>query len=199
MVAAVIAVIAGVRAGICMIAAAEVDALVWPAIQASMRRRVRAVRLGRPHHREAEPVGLLGQRQMVGGRGPRGLVAEAESEFASYVRVGVPGSPQRTGTRPPPSAEADTRRGSGRRLHACCGTMHEMDYEYAPLRLPPNVDRMTAAVQLTIAAEYAGWELARVQTLPRWHPPGAAAPQPERASAARSLVLDLLASRRQRV
>jgi hypothetical protein len=40
-----------------------------------------------------------------------------------------------------------------------------MDYEYAPLRLPPHVDRMTAAVQLTIAAEYAGWELARVRLL----------------------------------
>jgi hypothetical protein len=38
-----------------------------------------------------------------------------------------------------------------------------MDYEYAPLRLPPNVDRMTAAVQLSIAAEYEGWELARVR------------------------------------
>jgi hypothetical protein len=38
-----------------------------------------------------------------------------------------------------------------------------MDYEYAPLRLPPNVDRMTAAVQLAIAAEYDGWELARVR------------------------------------
>jgi hypothetical protein len=38
-----------------------------------------------------------------------------------------------------------------------------MDYEYAPLRLPPHVDRMTATVQLTIAAEYSGWELARVQ------------------------------------
>jgi hypothetical protein len=38
-----------------------------------------------------------------------------------------------------------------------------MDYEYAPLRLPPNVDRVTAAVQLTIAAEYEGWELARVR------------------------------------
>ncbi len=38
-----------------------------------------------------------------------------------------------------------------------------MDYEYAPLRLPPNVDRMTAAVQLAIAAEYSGWELARVK------------------------------------
>jgi len=38
-----------------------------------------------------------------------------------------------------------------------------MDYEYAPLRLPPNVDRMTAAVQLQIQAEYGGWELARVK------------------------------------
>lgn len=38
-----------------------------------------------------------------------------------------------------------------------------MDYEYAPLRLPSNVDRLTATAQLTIQAEYAGWELARVQ------------------------------------
>jgi Family of unknown function (DUF5703) len=41
-----------------------------------------------------------------------------------------------------------------------------MDYEYAPLRLPANVDRMTATAQLTIQAEYAGWELARVRLLP---------------------------------
>jgi hypothetical protein len=38
-----------------------------------------------------------------------------------------------------------------------------MDYETALLRLPRHVDRVTAAVQLAIAAEYAGWELARVQ------------------------------------
>ena len=38
-----------------------------------------------------------------------------------------------------------------------------MDYEYAPLRLPSNVDRMTAAAQLAISAEFSGWELARVQ------------------------------------
>jgi hypothetical protein len=38
----------------------------------------------------------------------------------------------------------------------------KMDYETALLRLPPHVDRMTAAVQLAIAAEYSGWELARV-------------------------------------
>jgi uncharacterized protein DUF5703 len=38
-----------------------------------------------------------------------------------------------------------------------------MSYEYAPLRLPANIDRVTAAVQLTVAAEYSGWELARVR------------------------------------
>jgi len=38
-----------------------------------------------------------------------------------------------------------------------------MDYEYVPLRLPPNVDRVTATAQLAIAAEFSGWELARVR------------------------------------
>ncbi|MFS8479318.1 MAG: DUF5703 family protein [Micromonosporaceae bacterium] len=38
-----------------------------------------------------------------------------------------------------------------------------MDYEYAPLRLPPDVDRSTAAAQLQIRAEFGGWELARVR------------------------------------
>lgn len=40
-----------------------------------------------------------------------------------------------------------------------------MDYEYAPLRLPPDVDRMTATARLEIQAEYSGWELARVRLL----------------------------------
>ena len=43
------------------------------------------------------------------------------------------------------------------------GSIQRMDYEYAPLRLPPNVDRVTATAQLAIQAEYADWELARVQ------------------------------------
>jgi hypothetical protein len=38
-----------------------------------------------------------------------------------------------------------------------------MDYEYAPLRLPPNVERVTAEAQLAIQAEFSGWELARVK------------------------------------
>jgi Family of unknown function (DUF5703) len=38
-----------------------------------------------------------------------------------------------------------------------------MDYEYAPMRLPANVDRVTATAQLTIQAEYGDWELAQVR------------------------------------
>jgi protein involved in temperature-dependent protein secretion len=38
-----------------------------------------------------------------------------------------------------------------------------MDYEYAPLRIPANVDRRTATAQLAIQAEFSGWELARVR------------------------------------
>jgi hypothetical protein len=41
-----------------------------------------------------------------------------------------------------------------------------MDYEYAPLRLPSNVDRSTATAQLTIQAEFSDWELARVRLFP---------------------------------
>ncbi|HLU45204.1 MAG TPA: DUF5703 family protein [Natronosporangium sp.] len=38
-----------------------------------------------------------------------------------------------------------------------------MSYEYVPLRLPANVDRTSAAAQLSIQAEFAGWELDRVR------------------------------------
>jgi hypothetical protein len=41
-----------------------------------------------------------------------------------------------------------------------------MDYEYAPLRLPANVDRVAATAQLAIQAEFSGWELARVRLYP---------------------------------
>jgi hypothetical protein len=44
-------------------------------------------------------------------------------------------------------------------------SMGFMDYEYAPLRLPPDVDRVTAAVRLALQAEYGGWELANVRLL----------------------------------
>jgi Family of unknown function (DUF5703) len=39
----------------------------------------------------------------------------------------------------------------------------EGDWEYRPLTLPPGVSRVTAAVQLSIQAEFAGWELSRVR------------------------------------
>ncbi|MGW1737268.1 DUF5703 family protein [Nocardia sp. NPDC001965] len=37
------------------------------------------------------------------------------------------------------------------------------DYEYIPLRLPPDVTRVTASMRLSIQAEYGGWELSRVR------------------------------------
>lgn len=37
------------------------------------------------------------------------------------------------------------------------------DYEYVPLRIPPDVDRLTAQARLAIQAEFAGWELATVR------------------------------------
>ncbi|WP_368671831.1 DUF5703 family protein [Jatrophihabitans endophyticus] len=36
------------------------------------------------------------------------------------------------------------------------------DWEYAPLRIPADVKAVNAAVQLSLHAEFGGWELARV-------------------------------------
>ncbi|GAA5154776.1 DUF5703 family protein [Pseudonocardia eucalypti] len=40
------------------------------------------------------------------------------------------------------------------------------EWEYRPLRLPPDVTRMTASVRLAIQAEFGGWELSRVRLYP---------------------------------
>lgn len=37
------------------------------------------------------------------------------------------------------------------------------EYEWAPLRLPPEVTRINASTRLSIEAEYRGWELTRVR------------------------------------
>ncbi|KAA0023618.1 DUF5703 family protein [Antrihabitans cavernicola] len=37
------------------------------------------------------------------------------------------------------------------------------DYEYFPLRLPPDVTRIGASMRLAIQAEFGGWELSRVR------------------------------------
>lgn len=37
------------------------------------------------------------------------------------------------------------------------------DYEWVPLRLPPDVTRLTASTRLSIEAEYRGWELSKVR------------------------------------
>ncbi len=36
-------------------------------------------------------------------------------------------------------------------------------WEYQPLRLPPGVSRVSAATQLAVQAEFAGWEMSRVR------------------------------------
>ena len=62
--AAVIAVIAGFAAGICITAEPTSICEVWAASQARTVGTVRAVRLGRPDHREAEGLGVLSQPQL---------------------------------------------------------------------------------------------------------------------------------------
>jgi len=37
------------------------------------------------------------------------------------------------------------------------------EYEWAPLRLPPEVTRISASTRLSIEAEYRGWELTKVR------------------------------------
>lgn len=37
------------------------------------------------------------------------------------------------------------------------------DYEYIPLRLPPDVTRVSASMRMSIQAEFGGWELSRVR------------------------------------
>jgi hypothetical protein len=39
----------------------------------------------------------------------------------------------------------------------------EPDWEYAPMRIDPEVRSSAAASQLSVYAEFGGWELARVQ------------------------------------
>ena len=79
--AAVIAVVAGVRAGICMIARAEPDAPVRRRDPRQRRHRVGAPRLRGPHRVEAEPLRLLRQRD---GR-DRVVVPELQPEAHAAI------------------------------------------------------------------------------------------------------------------
>jgi hypothetical protein len=45
---------------------------------------------------------------------------------------------------------------------AAAGDGNDPDWEYAPLRIPADVTRPSAAAQLSLHAEFGGWELARV-------------------------------------
>lgn len=49
------------------------------------------------------------------------------------------------------------------RLPAGWDTEMSDDYEWVPLRLPPEVTRVSASTRLSIEAEYRGWELTRVR------------------------------------
>jgi hypothetical protein len=37
------------------------------------------------------------------------------------------------------------------------------EWEWVPLRLPPDVTRISASIRLSIEAEFRGWELTRVR------------------------------------
>jgi Family of unknown function (DUF5703) len=63
----------------------------------------------------------------------------------------------------------------------------DSEWEYAPLRIAADVGRIPAAAQLSLHAEFGGWELARVQRymdgtrrvlLRRKRRPGGALPLP---------------------
>ncbi|MEU7631318.1 DUF5703 family protein [Nocardia sp. NPDC049220] len=64
-----------------------------------------------------------------------------------------------TSAAPPDPAAHRTQR---RSLPAGWETSSD-DYEYVPLRLPPDVTRVTASMRLAIQAEFGGWELSRVR------------------------------------
>lgn len=49
------------------------------------------------------------------------------------------------------------------RLPASWHTEMSDEYEWIPLRLPPEVTRLSASTRLSIEAEYRGWELTRVR------------------------------------
>lgn len=42
------------------------------------------------------------------------------------------------------------------------GSAADDNYEYFPLRIDPTTSRASAAVMLSVRAEFTGWELARV-------------------------------------
>jgi hypothetical protein len=48
-------------------------------------------------------------------------------------------------------------------MDAMSETAADPEWEYAPLRLPPDVSRRAAAIRLSLHAEFGGWELDRVQ------------------------------------
>lgn len=46
------------------------------------------------------------------------------------------------------------------------GDSADGEWEYRPVRLPPEVTRVTASVRLAVQAEFGGWELSKVRLYP---------------------------------
>jgi len=61
------------------------------------------------------------------------------------------------------AAPKPTRSGNRARRYRASWETTSDDYEYVPLRLPPEVNRVTASMRLAIQAEFGGWELSRVR------------------------------------
>lgn len=58
---------------------------------------------------------------------------------------------------------ARASRSAQRTLPAGWEDASDEEYEYVPLRLPPDMTRVTASMRLAIQAEFGGWELSRVR------------------------------------
>lgn len=64
------------------------------------------------------------------------------------------------------SAASEERSPAGSRQSNAEEDTVDGEWEYRPLRLPPEVSRLTASVRLQIQAEFGGWELSRVRLYP---------------------------------
>lgn len=62
-----------------------------------------------------------------------------------------------------PDADIRSRRVQNDGMTTATEAVVEGDYEYAPVRIPPGTGRMSAAVLLSVQAEYGGWELAKLR------------------------------------
>ena len=119
---------------------------------------VATARLHRADPRAAAPVGRARGRSRAGASGTNGRCA-ATPDPAD--RAADPGLRATDLGRP---SGVNRAVGVEWRVMTAAGVEADADpdWEYAPLRIPADVTRVSAAVRLSLHAEYGGWELARV-------------------------------------